>query len=194
MTALVLPLLDIDVNSVDSLGELWTKYGNQFSAFLLSFFIIALFWMVHHKVWFALRSVTATFLWLNLLWLLGILLIPFVSITVYETDDFPTLGFQLYAAVVFFVSATLGLMIYLIFNRPELNRGDVVPTPLWYALRYAAWWLVVLAACIINAEGIGQYLLEWSAIPMVILGVWRPASMRKADAQLRARGVVPVVE
>jgi hypothetical protein len=125
---------------------------------------------------------------------LGILLIPFVSITVYEIDAFPNLGFQLYSAVVFYVSATLGVMIYLIFNRPELNSGDVVPTPLWYSLRFAAWWLVVFVACVVNAEGIGQYLLEWSAIPMVILGAWRPASLRKADEEMRARGVVPVVE
>lgn len=188
MTALVLPLLDIDFSSVSTLGQLWSAFGDQFSAFLLSFFIIAIYWMVHHKVWFVVRTVTPLLLWLNLLWLLGILLIPFASITIYETEGFPTLGFQLYSAVVFYVSLTLGLMIYLIMSRSELNVGGVVAPPWWYALRFAFWWLLVFLACLVNAEGLGQYLLEWSAIPMIVLGTWQPASVKRAAAQLRDSG------
>ena len=194
MTALVLPLLDIDFSSVSNLRQLWSAFGDQFSAFFLSFFIIAIYWTVHHKVWFVVRTVTPQLLWLNILWLLGILLIPFASITIYETKGFPTLGFQLYSGVVFYVSLVLGVMVYLIMSRPELNVGGVVAPPWWYALRFAFWWLLVFVTCLVNAEGIGQYLLEWSAIPMVVLGNWQPASVKRAAAELRNSGQEVLLE
>ncbi|MDQ1247311.1 MAG: potassium channel family protein [Actinomycetota bacterium] len=188
MTALVLPLLDIDLSSVTTLGALWSKYGGQFSAFLLSFFIIAIYWNVHHKVWFLVRTVTPVLLWINILWLLGIVLIPFTTIAIYEISGFPVLGFQLYSAVVLYISITLGLMIHLIMSRPELNVGGVVASPWWYPLRFAFWWALVFVACLIDAEGLGQYLLEWSAIPLFALGFWQPSSIKRANARAAAVG------
>lgn len=189
MTALVLPLLDIDVSSLTTLGQLWGEFGDQFTAFLLSFFIIAMYWMVHHKVWFALRTVTPGLLWLNMFWLLGVLLIPFASVTLDESANFPVIGFQIYSAVVFVTSLTLGLMINLITSRPSLNIGGVVPQPLWFSLRFAGWWLLVFVGCVVNAQGIGQYLLELTAAPMVFFGYWRPASLRRKAAAMQESGV-----
>ena len=82
------------------------------------------------------------------------------------------------------MSATLGVLIYLIYNRPELHIAGLTPLPLWYAMRFAGWWLIVLVACVVDARGVGVLLLEWSGIPMFILGAWRPASVRHDDAAL----------
>ena len=79
-------------------------------------------------------------------------------------------------------------------SRPELNVGGVVAPPWWYALRFAFWWLLVFVTCLVNAEGIGQYLLEWSAIPMVVLGNWQPASVKRAAAELRNSGQEVLLE
>jgi len=174
MTALVLPLLDVDIANDTTLGSLWDQYGNEFSAMLLSFVIIAMFWMVHHKLWFSVRNVTSGFLWINIAWLLGIVLIPFGTVLMTETDGFPTLGYQIYPGLVFYTSLMLGLIVYLITNRPELNTGGIARQPLWYSLRFALWWFFIFAVCVIDAEGVGQYLLDWAAIPMVLLGMWRP--------------------
>lgn len=179
MTALVLPLLDVDMSGDTTFGSLWGEYGDQFSAMLLSFVIIAIYWIVHHKVWFLVRSVTTGFLWLNMAWLLGIVLIPFGTVLIYEVDGFPTVGFQIYTGLMFYTSLMLGLIVYLIMNRPSINVGGIVPQPLWYALRLNFWWALVFGACLVDAQGIGQYLLEWSAIPMIALGMWRPRSMRQ---------------
>jgi uncharacterized membrane protein len=182
MTALVLPLLDMDVSGDSTFRSLWGEYGGQFLSMLLSFVIIAIYWMVHHKVWFSVRTVTSGFLWLNIAWLLGIVLIPFGTVLLYEIDGFPTVGFQIYTALVFYTSLTLGLIVYLITNRRSINVGGVVPQPLWYSLRFSIWWAVVFSACLMDAEGLGQYLLNASALPMIALGMWRPRSLRELSA------------
>ena len=192
MTALVLPLLDINISGTSTFGSLWDEYGSQFLAMLLSFLLIALFWLIHHKIWFAVRTVNTGFLWLNIGWLLGIVLIPFGTVLMYETNGFPTLGYQIYPGLIFYTSLMLGLIVYMITTRSSIKYANVTPQPLWYALRFAAWWLVVFIACLINAEALGQYFLEWSALPMVLLGIWRPKRVQQQTAKIESGG--PAVE
>ena len=194
MTALVLPLLDIDVSESTTLSDLWNRYGEQFAAFLLSFFVTAIFWTVHHKVWFAVRGVSGALLWTNMLWLLGIVLIPFGTVMLYTESGVPVLGFKIYTGMVFFTSLMLGLMIYFITNKPELNNGTVVPQPLWFALRFTMWWALVFAACLVDAADTGEMLLDWSGLAMFALGWMRLPSMREKAAQLRAQGVDVTLE
>ena len=189
ITALVLPLLDIDVSNTSTLSELWDRYGEQFAAFLLSFFVTAIFWAVHHKVWAAVRGVSGPLLWINMLWLLGIVLIPFGTVLLYTEHGVPVLGFQLYTGIVFFTSLVLGLMIHLITNKSELNDGTVVAQPMWFTLRFSMWWALVFVACLIDAAGVGSTLLDWSGLAMFAIGALRLPGMRaKADA-MRAQGI-----
>lgn len=51
----------------------------HFSAFFLSFFIIGLFWKIHHEFFHYIRLVDSNLLWFNIIWLLFIALIPFTS-------------------------------------------------------------------------------------------------------------------
>jgi len=53
--------------------QAWPK----FLAFFLSFFIIALFWKMHHQFFFYIRAVDETLLWNNIAWLLFVVLLPF---------------------------------------------------------------------------------------------------------------------
>ncbi|MFN8494860.1 MAG: TMEM175 family protein [Caldilineaceae bacterium] len=50
-----------------------------FLAFLLSFFLIALFWVNHHKLFQIIENVDGRLLWINMGWLLFIVLIPFTT-------------------------------------------------------------------------------------------------------------------
>lgn len=194
MTALVLPLLDIDVSETSTLSDLWDRYGDQFAAFLLSFFVTAIFWTVHHKVWFAVRGVSGALLWTNMLWLLGIVLIPFGTVMLYTEHGIPVLGFKIYTGMVFFTSLMLGLMIYFITNKPELNNGKVVPQPLWFALRFTMWWALVFVACLVDAAGVGNTLLDWSGLAMFALGWMRLPRMRAQAEEMRARGIDVTLE
>jgi uncharacterized membrane protein len=55
------------------LVQAWPK----FLAFFLSFFIIALFWKLHHQFYFYIRAVDEKLLWNNVGWLLFLVLLPF---------------------------------------------------------------------------------------------------------------------
>ena len=51
----------------------------KFIGFLLSFFVIGLYWTVHHRIFAYVEGYTPRLLWLNLLFLLSIVLMPFSS-------------------------------------------------------------------------------------------------------------------
>lgn len=52
---------------------------HKFAAFFLSFFIIALFWRIHHQFFMHIKAVNVTLMWFNIVWLMFIVLLPFTS-------------------------------------------------------------------------------------------------------------------
>lgn len=186
MTALVLPLLDIQIKSDMTWQDFWGNYGSQLEAFAYGFLITAVFWVVHHKVWLGVYRVTPGLIWVNLGWLLGIILIPFASVATWEVDGFPTLGLQIYAVVMLVTSFFLGLLIYLITSTEQVAGEVTEPTPMWFAMRYAFWWAIVVVAAFVNVRGLGEPLMDWSGLAMVLLGFLRLPRQRKAAAALKA--------
>lgn len=82
MTLLILPLMesisdasevaDAEASAAQWFGEhLW-----QLGSFVLSFVIIAMFWINHHRVFTLVERVTPTFLWICMAWLLTIVWLP----------------------------------------------------------------------------------------------------------------------
>jgi uncharacterized membrane protein len=78
--AITLLILTIDVPAVSDISELgpelralWPK----FLGFLISFLIIGFFWVAHHFVFNFLKRLTPGFLWLNLFFLMFIVILPF---------------------------------------------------------------------------------------------------------------------
>jgi uncharacterized membrane protein len=89
-TLLVLPLVDqIDSMSGATVAEMLGGAGQQFGAFVLSFVVVGRFWLVHHNVLNGVREMTGTLFWLNLVWLIGIVFLPYPTelIGVVGTDD-----------------------------------------------------------------------------------------------------------
>ncbi len=89
-TLLVLPLVDqIDAEPGATVGELLGGAGQQFGAFVLSFVVIGRFWLVHRSVFNGVREMTGPLFWLNLVWLIGIVFLPYPTelIGVVESDD-----------------------------------------------------------------------------------------------------------
>ncbi|UOQ54303.1 TMEM175 family protein [Hymenobacter cellulosivorans] len=56
----------------------------KFVGFFLSFFIIAIYWTAHHRIFRFVRRLDNRLLWLNLLFLLSIILMPFT--TAYQSE------------------------------------------------------------------------------------------------------------
>ena len=64
-----------DAELLKALGHLIFK----FLGFLISFFIIGLYWTVHHRMFSFVENYTGRLVWLNLFFLLSIVLMPFSS-------------------------------------------------------------------------------------------------------------------
>ena len=65
-------------------------------------------------------------LWLNMFWLVGIVLILLGTVLLYENDgETPLLGGQIFCAILFLVSLAMGLLIYVIANDTRVSNGGL---------------------------------------------------------------------
>jgi uncharacterized membrane protein len=82
MTLLILPLME-SVSQVASKGggaaQWFQGNADQLFGFALSFVIIALFWMNHHRVFSRVHLISPALLWITFGWLLTIVWLPVVT-------------------------------------------------------------------------------------------------------------------
>jgi uncharacterized membrane protein len=81
MTLLILPLLEsvADVSKLpgDKLADSWMdEHGGQIITFALSFAIIGMFWVMHHRLFSRVEQVTVPLLWLLIGWMATIVWLP----------------------------------------------------------------------------------------------------------------------
>ena len=79
MTLLILPLMESAAElgaDAEGAGSWFSEHSGQIITFLISFFIIGLFWLGHHRVFSRVVKTSSGLLWLTLLWLLTIVWLP----------------------------------------------------------------------------------------------------------------------
>jgi uncharacterized membrane protein len=97
-----------------------------FLAFLISFYMIGLYWTVHHRMCARLITYTLKLLWLNLLYILSIVLIPFTTSLYAEySDPQYLLPFGIYVFNICFLGAANFFLWHYISN-PK-HHLNVVP-------------------------------------------------------------------
>jgi uncharacterized membrane protein len=76
---ITLLILDIRIPAVrpEALGAALIAMLPQVFTYVLSFFVIALYWFSHHRVAQQVKLVDGTFVWLNMIWLLFVTIMPF---------------------------------------------------------------------------------------------------------------------
>jgi uncharacterized membrane protein len=82
LTLLVLQLqvpIEKDVNSASDLWRALHVDGNEFTSYLVSFVVIAQFWLVHHRVLRGMKGHDEGLAWRNFAFLLALTLMPFTS-------------------------------------------------------------------------------------------------------------------
>lgn len=87
--AITLLVLDLEVPNGLQSGEVWKVIWDQHESFLafgISFAVIGRFWLVHHRFFGEVRAFDGRLLALNLLYLAGIVLIPFSTKVLGEGD------------------------------------------------------------------------------------------------------------
>ena len=76
---LKIPPLSGDRTSATQLWDYLFQHRDVFSAYFVSFYVIALFWLIHHRVFRSVRGHSEGLAWVNFAFLLFITLMPFTS-------------------------------------------------------------------------------------------------------------------
>jgi len=85
ITVLLLPLADIDVTNGDVFAAL-QDHGQLLGGLTLTWLIIAVFWVAHHRLFNRVKAVDGLTLWLNFGWLFAIALLPLPTNIVIAND------------------------------------------------------------------------------------------------------------
>ncbi|MFI5218463.1 MAG: TMEM175 family protein [Bacteroidia bacterium] len=122
-----LRLPELDEISNRALGNALLHTIPHFFSFLLSFMIIGIYWVAHHKMFSYVVNYDARLMWLNLLLLFFIALMPFSS-NVYGVHTPLNVAFMLYV----FNILMLGIFIFLLYSyisKPGKNLSYGLENP-----------------------------------------------------------------
>ncbi len=128
--AITLLVLEIKVPHVgedtnNSLLNILIGMTPKFIGFFISFLVIGQYWIVHHKLFGFVEDYNGGLLWLNLIFLLSIVLMPF-STALYSENIKSTLSFIIYCSNI----STSGIIAFILWryvgsakrNLSELNQ------------------------------------------------------------------------
>lgn len=145
----------------------------EFLSFIIAFFILASFWIVHHEHFHFLRSVDRVLLWLNILILIFVVLVPFSTNL---SGDYSQVQI---ACIVFHVNMiVLGILFFIqwqyIIRRPSLLNMSVPPSRAHDSALYR--FSFILAAgigIIVTFYSPSFSMLSYLVVPLTIrAGLW----------------------
>jgi uncharacterized membrane protein len=122
--AIVITLLILDIKIPEvhpsALPAALAHLLPQLLTYILSFFIVGLYWHLHHQVATQIKGIDGAFIWLNLVWLLFVSVLPFPTALLgrYPLQPVPL---TIYGINLILVNVT-GFVILVYFrNHPELR-------------------------------------------------------------------------
>lgn len=98
------------------LGSLWPNY----EAFILSFVIIGLYWILHHMMFRYIERYNRAFLWLNLLFLMCIVIMPFATSLISEYGETAT------ATIVYAANLAVASLVMTVIWWYSTGRGQLM--------------------------------------------------------------------
>ncbi|WP_290804285.1 TMEM175 family protein [Herbiconiux sp.] len=169
ITLLILPLVDTATeftgdNILDLLQEDWLKL----LVFVISFVVIGRFWLAHHRMYESINGYNSGLLWVNLLWLMSIVFLPFpTELIATSGGDNPTTSL-LYVGTMVVTSMSGAWQQWIVIRHPELQapeaRGTIRIGP---AISTAAMMVVVfIATALLPQLGLLTLLLLLLAGPL----------------------------
>jgi uncharacterized membrane protein len=109
VVAIAITLLALNLRIDKAPGYIHFRFSDisnswrQFASFLLSFILITIFWLVHHKFFHFIVRIDRTLAWYNMLWLLFIVMLPF-SATLVSADFDGHVALFVYSLNIFFIT------------------------------------------------------------------------------------------
>lgn len=160
ITLLVLPLTDAARES-DSLSALLDENQSTITAFLVSFVLVANYWLVHHRMFEYIDDYDATLAWLNMFWLLLVILLPFSTEVI--SDGFRGEAAIIYSGNLALLSLFLGLIGWHVTRTPALQAPGFDPSRMRLAKS------LVLAAVFIAIGLAAQFMQSNAAYLFALL-------------------------
>ena len=169
MTILVLELRAPDTLGPGGLAQSLFDLRARFATFVISFIVLGVYWFAHHQVFHFVLRVNRTLVWLNILFLMGIALVPFAaSVMGAHTDD--SIALSLYGAVLGLLAA-LGYLIwwYMTGDRgliePGLDAKLIHKVRVWLAIGP----VITPVAIVVSFVSTTLALLIYLALPVVFI-------------------------
>jgi uncharacterized membrane protein len=125
-----------DYNDSEKIHEFFSELIPKFISFLISFFVIAIYWKAHHHLYGFVNNFTDKLIWINMFFLLTIVILPFTTAFYSENVGY-NLAYAIYCFNVFLTGiVNFWLVRYIASNKTKVSfvSGDV----LWrkyYSLR-----------------------------------------------------------
>ena len=178
--AIVITLLILDIRIPDvrpeSLGSALVKMLPQVFTYVLSFFVVAVYWFSHHRVAQQVKLLDGTFVWLNMIWLLFVSVMPFPTALLgrYPLQPIPT---AIYGIDLMLANITGFIILGYMKNHPELCHGVIdaetfrrqLPT---YAITNGTYlaavvlgWYLPWASYALYAAVLGWLMVRFARIP-----------------------------
>jgi uncharacterized membrane protein len=124
ITLLILPLVDQADDAASDIGA-WIRDNYwELIAFAVSFLVIARFWMTHHRIFEWVVSYDVRIIWLNFLWLLSIVIMPFTTNVLAAGKSGQSAVYALYIGNMLLVSVSMQFIAIVLRRTPELVRDD----------------------------------------------------------------------
>lgn len=124
MTLLILPLMESvsDIADADEgAGHWFDEHQMQVVAFILSFVIIGMFWVNHHRLFAQVEHVSTRLLWVCIAWLLAIVWMPVATAMTGLMDDRDPVVKSVYIGTMILISLLNLVQRLLLFRHPELH-------------------------------------------------------------------------
>ena len=161
VTLLVLPLVDeASSDRASSLQALLDESGGEPFVFVLSFVVICRFWLVHHDMFRTLRTFDGRLFWLNALWLLSIVVLPYATELIGQPGGDRAVVTGVYVGTMLVTScASLGIP-WFVARTPSLRRpGARSPRLAPTIANLSVFALVYLLALIVPGQALWGLLL-----------------------------------
>lgn len=127
ITLLVLPLVDQAADAAkEGIGPWLAANFWEVVAFGISFAVIARFWITHHRIFEWVVSYDVRVIWLNFLWLVAIVLMPFTTNVLAGSDSGDGEVYALYIGNMLLASVAMQLIVLALRRSPELLREDAL--------------------------------------------------------------------
>ena len=124
-TLLVLPLVELaDPGQSDSFVDVFREHGVEFYAFVLSFLVIFTQWLSHHRVFRNLVGYTPALMWVNFVWLLSIVFLPFPTKLIAEKNGYDSSSSTLYVATIAVSVITMFVADVIVSRHPSIVAED----------------------------------------------------------------------